>query len=106
MTGVDILAAVEALRVPAAIDLAAIVIGALTGGLLAAREGFAVSGGLSAARPGEVGRQPLGSLLSLQLRLGSPLQIRLGARRAPTCTTDNAVQPKELRVLCPFPAGF
>ena len=39
-----VLSAVEALRVPAPIDLAAIVIGALTGGLLAAREGFAVSG--------------------------------------------------------------
>ena len=34
----------ETLRIPAAIDLAAIVVGALTGGLLAAREGFAVSG--------------------------------------------------------------
>jgi uncharacterized membrane protein YeiH len=32
------------LQVPAAVDLVAIVIGALTGGLLAAREGFAVSG--------------------------------------------------------------
>jgi uncharacterized membrane protein YeiH len=41
---VEIVAAAEALRVPAAVDLAAIVIGALTGGLLAAREGFAVSG--------------------------------------------------------------
>ena len=40
----DILAAVEALPIPASVDLAAIVIGALTGGLLAAREGFAVSG--------------------------------------------------------------
>ena len=35
-------AATETLRVPAAVDLAAIVVGALTGGLLAAREGFAV----------------------------------------------------------------
>jgi uncharacterized membrane protein YeiH len=41
---VEIVSAAEALRVPAAVDLAAIVIGALTGGLLAAREGFAVSG--------------------------------------------------------------
>ena len=40
----DILVAAETLRVPAAVDIAAIVIGALTGGLLAAREGFAVSG--------------------------------------------------------------
>jgi uncharacterized membrane protein YeiH len=52
---VEILAAVEALRVPAAIDLAAIVIGALTGGLLAAREGFAVSGVLLLAVSGGLG---------------------------------------------------
>ncbi|WP_299954778.1 trimeric intracellular cation channel family protein [uncultured Modestobacter sp.] len=37
-------AAAETLRVPAVVDLAAVVVGALTGGLLAAREGFAVSG--------------------------------------------------------------
>ena len=37
-------AAADGLHVPAAVDLAAIVVGALTGGLLAAREGFAVSG--------------------------------------------------------------
>jgi len=35
---VEILAAAETLRVPAAVDLAAIVIGALTGGVLAARD--------------------------------------------------------------------
>jgi uncharacterized membrane protein YeiH len=52
---VEILAAVEALRVPAAVDLAAIVIGALTGGLLAAREGFAVSGVLLLAVSGGLG---------------------------------------------------
>jgi uncharacterized membrane protein YeiH len=52
---VEILAAVEALRVPAAVDLAAIVIGALTGGLLAAREGFAVSGVLLLAVTGGLG---------------------------------------------------
>ena len=51
----EILAAVEALRVPAAVDLAAIVIGALTGGLLAAREGFAVSGVLLLAVSGGLG---------------------------------------------------
>ena len=45
----------EALRVPAAVDLAAIVIGALTGGLLAAREGFAVSGVLLLAVTGGLG---------------------------------------------------
>jgi uncharacterized membrane protein YeiH len=52
---VDILATAEALRVPAAVDLAAIVIGALTGGLLAAREGFAVSGVLLLAVSGGLG---------------------------------------------------
>lgn len=51
----DILTAGEALRVPAAVDLAAIVIGALTGGLLAAREGFAVSGVLLLAVTGGLG---------------------------------------------------
>jgi len=52
---VDILVAAETLRVPAAFDLAAIVIGALTGGLLAAREGFAVSGVLLLAVSGGLG---------------------------------------------------
>ncbi|HVD26957.1 MAG TPA: TRIC cation channel family protein [Mycobacteriales bacterium] len=51
----EILAAVEALPIPAAVDLAAIVIGALTGGLLAAREGFAVSGVLLLAVSGGLG---------------------------------------------------
>ena len=48
-------AATETLRVPAAVDLAAIVVGALTGGLLAAREGFAVSGVLLLAVTGGLG---------------------------------------------------
>jgi uncharacterized membrane protein YeiH len=53
---VEILAAAaETLRVPAAVDLAAIVVGALTGGLLAAREGFAVSGVLLLAITGGLG---------------------------------------------------
>jgi uncharacterized membrane protein YeiH len=53
---VEILAAAaETLRVPAPVDLAAIVIGALTGGLLAAREGFAVSGVLLLAFTGGLG---------------------------------------------------
>jgi uncharacterized membrane protein YeiH len=52
---VDIIAVAEGLRVPAAVDLAAIVIGALTGGLLAAREGFAVSGVLLLAVSGGLG---------------------------------------------------
>ncbi|CAA9219837.1 MAG: hypothetical protein AVDCRST_MAG57-526 [uncultured Blastococcus sp.] len=51
----EILAAADALRIPAAVDLAAIVIGALTGGLLAAREGFAVSGVLLLAVSGGLG---------------------------------------------------
>ena len=51
----EILAAVEALPIPAAVDLTAIVIGALTGGLLAAREGFAVSGVLLLAVSGGLG---------------------------------------------------
>lgn len=51
----EILVAAEALRIPAAVDLAAIVIGALTGGLLAAREGFAVSGVLLLAVSGGLG---------------------------------------------------
>ncbi|MGY1594492.1 trimeric intracellular cation channel family protein [Geodermatophilus sp. SYSU D00708] len=48
-------AAAETLRVPAPVDLAAIVVGALTGGLLAAREGFAVSGVLLLAVSGGLG---------------------------------------------------
>jgi uncharacterized membrane protein YeiH len=51
---VDLLTA-QALHIPAAIDLAAIVVGALTGGLLAAREGFAVSGVLLLAVSGGLG---------------------------------------------------
>ncbi|WNV75969.1 TRIC cation channel family protein [Geodermatophilus sp. DSM 44513] len=43
------------LPVPAAVDLAAVVVGALTGGLLAAREGFAVSGVLLLAVSGGLG---------------------------------------------------
>jgi uncharacterized membrane protein YeiH len=56
MTTVELLAATaETLRVPGAVDLTAIVIGALTGGLLAAREGFAVSGVLLLAVSGGLG---------------------------------------------------
>lgn len=51
----DVMAVAEALRIPAAVDLAAIVVGALTGGLLAAREGFAVSGVLLLAVSGGLG---------------------------------------------------
>src|SRR3954467_13794760 len=49
------MAAAEALRVPSAGDLAAIVIGALTGGLRAAGGGFAVSGVLLLAVTGGLG---------------------------------------------------
>ncbi|SDP00330.1 Uncharacterized membrane protein YeiH [Klenkia soli] len=45
----------DTLHIPAVVDLAAIVIGALTGGLLAAREGFAVSGVLLLAVSGGLG---------------------------------------------------
>src|SRR3954468_10268110 len=56
MTTVELVAATaEALRGPGAVDLTAIVIGALTGGLLAAREGFAVSGVLLLAVSGGLG---------------------------------------------------
>jgi uncharacterized membrane protein YeiH len=55
MPVVEIVTAAETLRVPGAVDLAAIVIGALTGGLLAAREGFAVSGVLLLAVSGGLG---------------------------------------------------
>src|SRR3954468_1636708 len=62
------MAAAETLRVPAAIDLAAIVVGALTGGLLAAREGFAVSGVLLLAVSGGLG----GGLIRDVLLAGGP----------------------------------
>jgi uncharacterized membrane protein YeiH len=80
MTTVELLAATaETLRVPGAVDLAAIVIGALTGGLLAAREGFAVSGVL---------------LLAVSTGLGGGL-IRdvLLADGPPVALTDTAYLP-------------
>jgi uncharacterized membrane protein YeiH len=72
-------AADAGLHVPAAVDLAAIVIGALTGGLLAAREGFAVSGVL---------------LLAVSTGLGGGL-IRdvLLADGPPVALTDTAYLP-------------
>ena len=76
----DLAAAADAgLHVPAAVDLAAIVIGALTGGLLAAREGFAVSGVL---------------LLAVSTGLGGGL-IRdvLLAAGPPIALTDQAYLP-------------
>jgi uncharacterized membrane protein YeiH len=69
---VEILAAAEALRVPAAVDLAAIVIGALTGGLLAAREGFAVSGVLLLAVTGGLGG---GLIRDVLLAEGPPVAL-------------------------------
>jgi uncharacterized membrane protein YeiH len=69
---VEILAAAEGLRVPAAVDLAAIVIGALTGGLLAAREGFAVSGVLLLAVSGGLGG---GLIRDVLLAEGPPVAL-------------------------------
>ena len=68
----EILAAAEALRVPAAVDLAAIVIGALTGGLLAAREGFAISGVLLLAVSGGLGG---GLIRDVLLAQGTPVAL-------------------------------
>ncbi len=75
----EILAAAEALQVPAAVDLVAIVIGALTGGLLAAREGFAVSGVLLLAVSGGLG--------------GGLIRDVLLAQGPPVALTDNAYLP-------------
>jgi uncharacterized membrane protein YeiH len=73
MTTVELLAATaETLRVPAAVDLAAIVIGALTGGLLAAREGFAVSGVLLLALTGGLGG---GLIRDVLLAEGPPVAL-------------------------------
>jgi uncharacterized membrane protein YeiH len=79
MVRVEILAAAETLRVPAAVDLAAIVIGALTGGLLAAREGFAVSGVLLLAVSGGLG--------------GGLIRDVLLAEGPPVALTDQAYLP-------------
>lgn len=65
-------ATAEALRVPQAVDLAAIVIGALTGGLLAAREGFAVSGVLLLAVSGGLGG---GLIRDVLLAEGPPVAL-------------------------------
>ena len=65
-------AATETLHVPAAVDLAAIVVGALTGGLLAAREGFAVSGVLLLAVSGGLGG---GLIRDVLLAQGAPVAL-------------------------------
>ncbi|MGY1856530.1 trimeric intracellular cation channel family protein [Modestobacter sp. SYSU DS0290] len=76
----EVLAAtVETLRIPRVVDLAAIVIGALTGGLLAAREGFAVSGVLLLAVSGGLG--------------GGLIRDVLLADAAPVALTDRAYLP-------------
>src|ERR671920_536007 len=73
MTTVELLAATaETLRVPGAVDLTAIVIGALTGGLLAAREGFAVSGVLLLAVSGGLGG---GLIRDVLLASGPPVAL-------------------------------
>jgi uncharacterized membrane protein YeiH len=72
MEVVEVLAAAQTLRVPAAVDLAAIVVGALTGGLLAAREGFAVSGVLLLAVSGGLGG---GLIRDVLLAEGPPVAL-------------------------------
>jgi uncharacterized membrane protein YeiH len=64
--------AAGSIRVPAAVDLAAIVVGALTGGLLAAREGFAVSGVLLLALSGGLGG---GLIRDVLLARGTPVAL-------------------------------
>ncbi|WP_091329243.1 trimeric intracellular cation channel family protein [Geodermatophilus ruber] len=64
--------AAETLRVPAAVDLAAVVVGALTGGLLAAREGFALSGVLLLAVSGGLGG---GLIRDVLLAEGPPVAL-------------------------------
>ena len=83
----EILAAAETLRVPGAVDLAAIVIGALTGGLLAAREGFAVSGVLLLALTGGLGG---GLIRDVLLAEGPPVALTNPAY-LPTVTVAAAV---------------
>jgi uncharacterized membrane protein YeiH len=72
MAVVEVLAATQTLRVPAVVDLAAIVVGALTGGLLAAREGFAVSGVLLLAVSGGLGG---GLIRDVLLAEGPPVAL-------------------------------
>jgi uncharacterized membrane protein YeiH len=69
---VYVAAATEALKVPNVVDLAAIVVGALTGGLLAAREGFAVSGVLLLAVSGGLGG---GLIRDILLAHGTPVAL-------------------------------
>jgi uncharacterized membrane protein YeiH len=82
-----VVAATETLHVPAAVDLAAIVIGALTGGLLAAREGFAVSGVLLLAVSGGLG----GGLIRDVLLAGGPPVAMTNPAYLPTVAVTAAV---------------
>src|SRR3954468_16191047 len=106
------MAAAETLRVPGAVDLAAIVIGALTGGLLAAREGFAVSGVLLLAVSGGLGG---GLIRDILLADGPPVAMTNRAH-LPTVAITAAVSfffsgclsrlPALLVVLDAVPLGF
>ncbi|MCU1614831.1 MAG: hypothetical protein JWO98_2371 [Frankiales bacterium] len=77
----------QILAVPAAVDLAAVVIGALTGGLLAAREGFAVSGVLLLAISGGLG----GGLIRDVLLAGGPPVALTNQAYLPTVAITAAV---------------
>jgi uncharacterized membrane protein YeiH len=81
------MAVVQILAVPAAVDLAAVVIGALTGGLLAAREGFAVSGVLLLAVSGGLG----GGLIRDVLLAGGPPVALTNRAYLPTVAITAAV---------------
>jgi uncharacterized membrane protein YeiH len=81
------MAVVQILAVPAAVDLAAVVIGALTGGLLAAREGFAVSGVLLLAISGGLG----GGLIRDVLLAGGPPVALTNRAYLPTVAITAAV---------------
>ena len=65
-------ATVGGLPIPRVVDLAAIVVGALTGGLLAAREGFALSGVLLLAVSGGLGG---GLIRDVLLAQGTPVAL-------------------------------
>ncbi|SDC37143.1 Uncharacterized membrane protein YeiH [Geodermatophilus telluris] len=80
-------AAAETLPVPAVVDLAAIVVGALTGGLLAAREGFPVSGVLLLAVTGGLG----GGLVRDVLLAGGPPVALTNPRYLPAVAITAAV---------------
>src|SRR3954466_12840147 len=78
------MAAAEALRGPSAVDLAAILIGGLAGGLRAAREGFAVSGVLLLAVTGGLGG---GLIRDVLLADGPPVAMTNPAYLPPVAVT-------------------